>query len=309
MSFSCSIAFYNLENLFDPEDGEHTLDRNYTPQGVYAWGPERYRRKIENLGQAISRIGAAESKGPPVVLGVCEVENSRCLEDLVQCDSLRGYDYGFVHYESNDRRGLDTALLYQKRHFRVLRSQAFNVTFTGKSGIENTRSILHVEGELCSQRLHILVNHWPSKREGSKSTKGRRREAALQLNRIVDSIYLRDPMSKILITGDFNDEPNGRCLRKDFSHDFTNTLSSSNKGPGTARYRNKWILFDQILLNDNLLNSKILNYRDSFIFNPSFLIQQHGRFKGGPKRTFVGRYHQGGFSDHFPVYALFEAFH
>jgi hypothetical protein len=309
MSFSCSIAFYNLENLFDPEDGEHTLDRKYTPQGVYAWGPERYRRKIENLGLAISQIGAAELKGPPVVMGVCEVENSRCLEDLVQCDSLREYDYGFVHYESNDRRGLDTALLYQKSHFRVFHSRAFNVTASGKSKIETTRSILHVEGELCSQRLHILVNHWPSKREGSKSTQSRRREAALQLNRIVDSIYLRDPMSKILITGDFNDEPNGRSLRKDFSHEFTNTLTLADKGPGTARYRNKWILFDQILLNDNLLNSKILNYRDSFIFNPSFLVQQHGRFKGGPKRTFAGRYHQGGFSDHFPVYAIFEACH
>ncbi len=309
MSFCSSIAFYNLENLFDPEDGDQTLDRNYTPQGIYAWGPERYRRKIENLGFAISKIGADESNGPPVVLGVCEVENSRCLRDLVQCESLRQYDYAFVHYESNDRRGLDTALLYQKRRFRVLDSQPFNVTVDEKSGKENTRSILHVEGELCSERLHILVNHWPSKRKGSKSTRNRRREAALELNRIVDSIYRVDPKAKILITGDFNDGPEGRCLTRDFSHNFANTLALAKKGPGSVRYRKKWILFDQILLNDNLLNSGSLNYRDSFIFNPSFLVQGHGKLKGGPKRTFLGRYHQGGYSDHFPVYAVFEARH
>lgn len=307
MSFCCSIAFYNLENLFDPEDGDHTLDRDYTPEGLYAWDYERYKRKIENLGLAISKIGTDSSNGPPVVLGVCEVENSRCLKDLVQSESLLEYDYDFIHYESKDRRGLDTALLYQRRHFSILNSKAFKVDVTGKSGKENTRDILYVEGELYSERLHILVNHWPSRHEGSRMTRNKRRELAFEMSRIVDSVYFRDPLSKIVITGDFNDNPGDRSLKQHFSHDFTSIVPLTKTDQGTARYRKKWYLFDQILLNDNVLNSPNLIYRESGIFNPPFMVHSHGKYKGGPKRTFSGLYHQGGFSDHFPVYALFEA--
>ena len=307
MSFSCSIAFYNLENLFDPEDGEHTLDRNYTPEGIYAWDRARYMRKIDNLGLSISRIGRTESDGPPVFLGVCEVENERCLKDLVQCDSLRDHGYDFVHFESPDRRGLDTAFLYQKDQFRLLGSKPFSVVVNGKSGEENTRDILYIEGVLLTEHLHILVNHWPSRLDGSRSTQSKRRELALEMNRIVDAIYRRDPLSKIIIIGDFNDEPDDYSLKEDFSHDFLNTLIHRKMAIGTARHKKKWVLFDQILLNKHLLNSEKLTYRASHVFHPPFLIQSKGRFKGNPKRTFLGRYHQGGYSDHFPVYALFDS--
>jgi hypothetical protein len=309
MSFCCSIAFYNLENLFDPEDGEHTLDRNYTPGGLYAWDQRRYMKKIENLGRAISAIGTEESAGPPLIVGVCEVENSRCLDDLVRCESLREYDYDYVHHESEDRRGLDTGLLYRKSHFEVLRSTSHNAEVIGPSGKEKTRDILHVEGKLGSERLHILVNHWPSRNGSSRSTRNKRRTMALEMNRIVDSIYHRESTSKIVITGDFNDGPGDRSLKRDFSHDFTNIHPVINKDAGTALYRKKWVLFDQILLNRNLLNSHSLIFRDAGIFNPPFLVNNQGRHKGGPKRTFEGLYHRGGFSDHFPVYAIFESRH
>jgi hypothetical protein len=154
--------------------------------------------------------------------------------------------------------------------------------------------------------MHILVNHWPSRLEGNRSTRQKRREAARELKKVVDSICQTDPAAKIVVTGDFNDGPEAHSLRKDFDPRFINPLSVALKRTGTAQYRKKWVLFDQILLNENLLHSKTLTLREALVFNPPFLVQPHGRFRGAPKRTFAGRHYQGGFSDHFPVYALFD---
>lgn len=303
-----SVAFYNLENLFDPEDGNHTRDRDYTPDGRYRWDERRYRQKIENLGLAISKIGSERAQSPPLLLGVCEVENERCLSDLVQSRELRDHGYGFVHYESLDRRGLDTAFMYQKKHFRLIGSKPFSAPFQG-SGDKPTRDILHVEGELFSERLNIIVNHWPSRVEGSRKTRNKRREMALLLEKIVNSIYSRDPGSKILILGDFNDQPNDQSLRQLLSHDFVNALLPGENPIGTVRFRKKWILFDQILLNKNLLKAKNLIYKESRVYHPPFLIQSQGRHKGSPRRSYQGTSYQGGYSDHLPVYALFESPH
>ena len=57
MSKIFSIAFYNLENLFDSENNESTLDKDYTPDGIFQWDKTRYDEKINNLGLAISKIG------------------------------------------------------------------------------------------------------------------------------------------------------------------------------------------------------------------------------------------------------------
>ena len=304
-----TIAFYNLENLFDPEDGEHTRDRNFTPRGLYRWNREKYRRKIDNLGKVIARIGPDHAQNPPVILGVCEVENQSCLQDLVDCDALGKYNYSFVHFDSDDRRGLDTAFLYRKKHFKLINSQAFSTKIEGRNGMEPTRDILYVEGVLFDQPIHILINHWPSRLQGSRSTRNKRRALARELGKIVDSIYRKDPDSKILIAGDFNDQPKDYSLRNDFAFDFFNAFGQNNLGPGTVRFKNKWVIFDQILLDQNLLKDESLTYVTAGIYNPSFLIEPKGRHKGSPKRSFRGRRFQDGFSDHFPVYAVFDFNH
>lgn len=304
-----TIAFYNLENLFDPEDGEHTLDKNFTPKGIYRWNRAKYTQKIDNLGKVISKIGPYHSDAPPVILGVCEVENQTCLEDLINCDALRKYNYSFVHFESNDRRGLDTAFLYRKEHFILSGSETFSLEVQGRLGMEPTRDILCVQGDLFGERLHILINHWPSRLQGSRSTRNKRREVARELDKVVGSIYLKDPNSKILILGDFNDEPKDYSLRNDFSHSFFNAFDQNDTGPGTARFKNKWVFFDQILLDQNLLHDKRLNYLSAGIYCPPCLIETKGRHKGSPKRSFRGRRFQNGYSDHFPVYAIFNVHH
>lgn len=303
------IAFYNLENLFDPEDGKHTLDANFTPSGIYRWNQGKYRRKIDNLGKVISEIGPKNSQNPPVFLGVCEVENQTCLKDLINCHALCKYNYSFVHFESNDRRGLDTAFLYRKKHFELLNCETFSIEVKGRKGMEPTRDILYVEGRLFGERMHVLINHWPSRLDGSRSTRNKRRALARELNKVVDTIYQKDPNSKILIVGDFNDQPKDFSLRNDFTHDFFNACECNDFGPGTARFKNKWVVFDQILLDQNLLKNEHLNYITAGIYNPPHLIESKGRHKGSPKRSFRGKRFQNGYSDHFPVYAVFDLHH
>ncbi len=306
MNHTFSIGFYNLENLFEPLEGSSANGGTPGFKDIRAWDEPRYRKKIENLATAISRIGASESGVPPVFMGVCEVETDRCLEDLVGSEALREHDYGFIHYNSGDRRGLDTAFIYQKRHFRVLGSKTCGGVVSGRSGEEGTRDILHIEGELFTVPLHVLVNHWPSRIRGKRSTKHKRQELARELKNVVEQIYRTDPMAKIIIAGDFNDNPSDFSLSKILDQQFVNGLNPSNQKTGTSRYRKRWVFFDQILMNENLLCSKSLSFRETQIFNPPFLVQHHGRFKGAPRRTFQGSYCQGGYSDHFPVYALFE---
>ena len=309
MNSAHTIAFYNLENLFDPLDAGHTLDTNFTPKGRYRWNRGKYQRKIDNLGRVISEIGPKHAQNPPVMLGVCEVENETCLEDLINCDALRKYRYGFVHFESNDRRGLDTALLYRTEHFSPFNSEAFSIEVESHQGIEPTRDILYVEGDLFGERIHVLINHWPSRVEGSRSTRNKRRRLARQLGKVVDSIYQKDPNSNILIVGDFNDQPDDYSLRKDFAHDFFNTCQQAGFGPGTVRFKKKWIVFDQILLDRNLLNNAHLKYLAAGVYSPSYLIENRGRHKGSPKRSFRGIRFQNGYSDHLPVYAVFVRHH
>lgn len=304
-----TIAFYNLENLFDAEDGEHTLDKNYTPHGLYRWNNRKYRRKIDNLGEVISKIGPGDAIGPPIILGVCEVENNSCLHDLVNCEALRKHKYKFVHFESNDRRGLDTALLYREAFFNPVNSQAHRMEVPGRFGLEPTRDILHVEGTLFGEHVHTLINHWPSRLEGSRTTRVKRRAMAKKLDAIVKTIYTKDPNSKILILGDFNDEPTDYSLRNDFTHEFFNVFERIDPSFGTVRFRNKWVVFDQILMDENLLTNGFINYVKAGVFGPSFLIESNGRHKGSPKRAFRGRLFQNGYSDHLPVYAVLNFHH
>ena len=120
-----SIAFYNLENLFDTANDKYTLDKDYTPEGEFQWSQDRYNRKIKNLANVISKIGRKQCENPPVFLGVSEVENDTCLKDLINDEKLKPYAYNFVHYNSPDERGIDVAFLYQKKYFELIYSNNY----------------------------------------------------------------------------------------------------------------------------------------------------------------------------------------
>jgi len=306
-----SVAFYNLENLFDSEHNKFTLDKDFTPDGVFQWDQDRYHHKIQNLSKVISNIGLKQSKLPPVFLGVCEVENKICLEDLINAEKLKTFDYDFVHYDSPDERGIDVACLYQKKYFELIYSDTYTLLLTDNDNHRDyTRDILLISGKLFNKQVYIIINHWPSRNNGIKTSDDKRIKAAKLVREIVTDIYNENENPYIIIMGDFNDNPTNKSIKNHLMNpDFYNPmLDLEEKKKGSVMYHGKWYMFDQIIMNKALLdsgNSKF-NFKSAEIFDASFIKQKTGKRKGRPKRTFIGKYHQGGFSDHFPVLAYFH---
>ena len=320
-----TVAFYNVENLFDTINGPGLSDDDYLPWGKEAWTGSKYKKKLANIAQALSDIGTRESKQPPAIIGLCEIENRRVLEDLVKQQGLSAEDYGIVHFDSPDSRGTDVALLYRKKHFRPTSYK--NITLVIKDTVVAkksrrgkkkapaklfTRDQLLVTGELDGEEIHFIVNHWPSRYGGEKRS-SLNREAAAALNRkIIDSLYRKNPQAKIVTMGDFNDGPYNNSIKKvlgakGLKDDVTagglfNPMENIfKKGNGSVAYRDAWDLFDQTIVSEPLLSKDYTSFRywKAGIFNPDYLTNQTGRYKTYPLRNSNGEV---GYSDHFPVY-------
>jgi len=304
-----SVAFYNLENLFDTEHNEFTLDEDYTPDGEFQWNQDRYQNKIKNLSKVISNIGLKKSKLPPILLGVSEVENNTVLTDLISSEKLKPFDYDFVHYDSPDERGIDVAFLYQKKHFELIYSDTYSLYLTDKENNRDfTRDILLISGKLYNSQIYLIINHWPSRNNGAKNSDTKRVKAAELVQKIINDIYKENESPKIIIMGDFNDEPKSNSIRNYLMNDrlFNPMLTFQENKKGSVKYKNKWYMFDQIIVSKNLLNNTNLKFQEANIFDAPFLQEKSNKRKGAPKRTYIGKWHQGGFSDHFPVLTYFK---
>lgn len=307
MSNIFSIGFYNLENLFDPFDKETNLDKDFTPAGKFKWDQDKYNQKIDHLSQAISKVGMTRSDIPPVILGVCEVENETCLQGLIESDSLKNFNYDYVFHESSDPRGIHVALLYQTKHFKVIKHKPYSLDLKSETTAENSRDVLYIDGELFGKKMHLLLNHWPSRKDGTAKTNHKRLIASSLVQNIIHRIIQKETEANILIMGDFNDDPSSESMQILSAERFINPmLDFQRQKKGSVKFKGKWIIFDQILFNKNLQNTSWFNYLGAHIFVEPSLIQKTGRFKGSPKRTFTGNYHQAGYSDHFPVFIYFE---
>jgi hypothetical protein len=309
-----TVAFYNLENLFDTLDTPDKNDFEYTPEGNKDWNTKKYYSKQENMAKVISQIGADLTKTAPAVIGVSEIENRNVLEDLIKMPALKPYNYKIVHYESPDRRGIDVALLYQESIFTVTNSLAAKLTVEEKEDFF-TRDQLVVSGLLDGEKIHFIVNHWPSRYGGEKKSRPMRNAAADLCRSLADSIMNEDPRAKIIIMGDLNDDPNNESLLKHLNAKrderttkegdlFNTTYPLFKKGIGTLAYRDNWNLFDQIIVSYPLLGEdrSTFKFYKTLIFNKDFLTQQEGRYRGYPLRTHAGGVYKNGYSDHFPVY-------
>lgn len=212
-----TIAFYNVENLFDTEDDPLTFDDDRTPLGKDVWTLEKYHDKLKNIARVISEIGLDNSKTAPAIIGLCEIENLQVLEDLVSHPLLEEFNYQIIHYDSPDRRGVDVALLYQRSLFTPDNSQSRRLMLYELEDPTKrvfTRDQLVVSGMLNGEAINIIVNHWPSRSGGEAKTNYRREKAAYLNKQIIDSIYQKDPFAKILSMGDFNDDPTNKSFKK-----------------------------------------------------------------------------------------------
>lgn len=306
-----AVGFYNLENLFDTEDDPRINDADFTPKGNYQWTPKKYNQKLNKMASVIARLGKEQCPEGLAVLGVSEVENRRVLEDLVANKRLAGHRLGIVHHDSPDRRGIDVALLYNPALFSVESYKAYPMVAKNDTSFR-TRDQLLVSGQLKGERMHFIINHWPSRRGGRGGNM--RCQAAIVTRHIVDSLLTAEPTAKIVILGDFNDNPDDESTRyvlrasekmeqAQESGLYNVTWNFWTKGIGTICYQNQWSLFDQVIISRGLLGRQAgdLRYESMEIFNRDFLIQKEGKYKGYPFRTFSGNRFQNGYSDHFPV--------
>lgn len=310
-----AVGFYNLENLFDTIDTPEVLDEEFTPSGPRQWTAERYRDKLSNLARVIGEMGNELTPDGPAILGVAEIENQAVLEDLVREPAIADRGYRIVHYDSPDRRGVDVALLYRPDYFRVIGSQSVRLKIDDLDGKPLiSRDVLHVHGELQGQELHVLVNHWPSRRGGEKRSRPLRNAAAALNRALADSIMALSPDAGIIVMGDLNDDPVNESVRKILRGteraekvkpgDFYNPwFAYYKKGLGTLAYRDAWSLFDQILISHTLLDKRPdqFHYYRSAIVNRPYLIQPMGHYRGYPYRTFDFDEYISGYSDHFPT--------
>jgi len=309
-----TVAFYNLENLFDTINDVNKNDEASPIMEIRFNRGKIYREKVSNMAEVVSQIGYDVTKRPPSILGICEVENRTVVEDLISDEKLRKYNYGIVHYESPDDRGIDVGLIYNKDVFKVKNSSSHDVFITGNNSSKrrNTRDQLVVSGHLDGELMHFIVNHWPSR--GADETK---RIAAAEVNNfIIDSLRNKYESPKIITMGDFNDDPFDKSIKKilgakknisdvkinDLYNPFETILV--DEGVGSNAYRDKWQLFDQIILSKPFLDKNYKDYQlyKAGVFNKSFLINKKGKFKGYPFRSFSYGTFTGGYSDHLPPY-------
>ncbi len=314
-----TVAFYNLENLFDTINDPQKFDEYSPMMELKTSKQDAYKQKIKNMARAISDIGHDVTGNSPSILGVCEVENKSVLEDLVNDSLLIGKDYGIIHFDAPDIRGIDVALLYQKKAFAPTHTSTHELKIYNHETQKRdyTRDQLLVSGLLEGEQIHIIVNHWPSRRGGEAKSE-HKRIAAAKLNKyLIDSLQVIDPYAKILAMGDLNDNPNNKSIKS--------VLNAKNKpkkvglkgiynpfagfyenGLGTTAYRDNWSLFDQIMFTKPFLEKdySTLRFYKAGIFNKNYLIENSGPYKGYPFRSWSDGGFSNGFSDHFPVYVF-----
>jgi hypothetical protein len=314
----CIIAFYNLENFYDTIDNPLINDDDFTPTGIKHYTKDIYTDKVTKLATVLSQLGTETISSGPSIIGVAEIENDTVLNDLVHHPLLRHRHYQIIHYDSRDPRGIDVGLLYDPKIFTPEKAGKIFVQLPGNSKEAfYTRDILYVKGWLAGETIHVFVNHWPSRRGGEERSSPAREAAARACKKQVDSILLKEPNAKIIVMGDLNDDPDSpsitevlqakTTIRETKAGGLFNPWSDLyKKGIGTLANRDSWGLFDQIILSNGWLNRHQtgLFYHYAQIFNPNFMRENAGRYKGYPMRTWDGNTYRGGYSDHFPTYIV-----
>ena len=281
---SFRIVSYNVENLFDTRHDTLKNDSSFLPDGMHHWTYRRYQTKIDRIAQVLVNIGGWESV--PLV-GLCEVENARCLRNL--CYKLRRFHYKYVHYDSPDERGVDVALLYDSTRLSILHSRALSLSLEG----DYTRDILYVSA-LYEQRdtVHVMMCHLPSQLGGASNTDWKRQRAKSLIQSQIDSILLLQPSANIVVMGDMN-----TSAQDDLTGMVNLMIPIQKMGQGTHKYQGIWTCLDQFYVSHSIFPQST-----AMIFSPQWLLEEDTKYLDvQPRRTYVGyRYHDG-YSDHLPI--------
>ena len=307
---SMTVVFYNVENLFDTVDDPNTDDDEFTPNGDRKWNSSKYWNKLEHISKTLVAI---DEENAPEIIGFCEIENETVISDLVNRSPLRHLDYSYVVTESKDRRGIDVALLYKKRYFRIISSNEIEVDISALNG-RATRDILHITGRVATgDTVDIFVCHWPSRLGGAEETNSLRKKAATVLKESITKVYNDRRKPYIIIMGDLNDGSESPAVRDVLSakpstgayhyNDRTLVTILDKCTDGSYRYNGEWETYDQFIISASFTNELgCLSATNARICNFDFLLEEDKKYGGiKPFRNFNGYRYQNGYSDHLPV--------
>jgi len=305
------IVFYNVENLFDYFDDSTKMDEEFLPRGARYWTKSRYQTKQKSLAKTIMAMGGWE---PPALVGLCEIENRYVLNSLTSFTALKTTGYEVIHQDSPDNRGIDVAALYRPDKFELINYEYYQLNFPFDTA-SNTREILHVIGKLPNQdTLHFFVNHWPSKYGGEFETEPKRMYAAKFLRAKVDSLLSINSTASIILTGDFNDEPDEPSITEGLapntelsnlqSTDLFNLMYPIRFNTGTHSFQNTWSVIDQFIVSGSMMDPQVKTHiyqGTAQVFDMPFLITEGATGATRPFRTYQGPKYIGGYSGHLPI--------
>jgi endonuclease/exonuclease/phosphatase family metal-dependent hydrolase len=306
--------FYNTENFFDTIKDPKTDDAEFTPGGKDHWTSERYQHKLDNISKVLAAMSQEDA---PLVIGLAEVENKKVSEDLANQPALKKYDLDVIEQDSPDPRGIDVALLYSRKLFTVVATEFLTVKLPTDKG---TRDILYVKGTMKGQTFHFFVNHWPSRRDGKEASQPKRFAAATVIKEKVATITALDKDARIVILGDFNDNPTDSSVtqilganevKEPFDHSKLYDLMAKpyKDGKYSLKYHQENDVFDQMVVSETLIDkASPIHVKGSVgnIFKEKWMLFDHPKYGEMPNRTYSGPRYYGGFSDHLPVYIDIE---
>ena len=298
--------FYNVENLFDTIDNPNTNDESFLPNGEKKWNSFRYSHKLQQLARVFGAIKQNKNNNKlPDIIGLCEVENKEVIVDLLKDTVFSNHNYSILHQNSPDFRGIDCALLFNKK-FELLKNDFIKINNPDAGA---TRDIVYAKLKYNNYILNVFVNHWPSRWGGQEVSNPKRVFVANVLKDYIKNNVSNDEYT--LIMGDFNDYPSNESLEKVLVKDNLFNLMQSDllSGIGSYNWRGNWNWLDQIILSNNFINDdlRILSggsFEDD-ANGEDFVFYINAKGDLYPSRTFGGDNWFGGFSDHLPVYSRF----
>lgn len=302
------IIFYNVENLFDTIDEPYKDDAEFLPDSKAKWNSEKYKLKLQHIAQVIDSLTDTIQ---PFVIGLAEVENRQVLEDLIQQPGMKRTNWGIVHHDSPDERGIDVAILYNKDVVEERIGTHLSLNIDG----DPTRDIVYLKCYLNEgEPFWIFVNHWPSRRAATDSTGHKRMQAANTLLKKIENVYLGEPFASIIVMGDLNDTPTDSSTQALTNYKFAQPqyqalhnlmLPLAQQGQYTVAYKEQKNIFDQIIASNYALGANIrchIRNEQAHIYAPAWLMYQHSKYGPIPNRTYASGKYVGGYSDHLPVY-------
>jgi len=287
-----TIAFYNVENLFDTLDHPTKDDNEFLPDGSYEWTSERYQKKLKNLNQVIDSLEV------PMILGLCEIENKEVVQDLVNAGSMKN-THAIVHYESLDQRGIDNAIIYDKTTLTLHDSGILRFDMPEPS--TPSRDIVWAKFTYEKDTILAMVNHWPSRRGGQVESEPKRMVAAMAASQFIDSVLNANKKVKIVFMGDLNDYPDNQTVQMVSETLKPMIVESSGKFGGSHNYRAEWHILDHMMVSKSFLKCGTkVKKKTAQIYTPDFLLTEY-KENIVPKRNYGGRTYLDGYSDHLPI--------